>query len=165
MPDWLDVSVFGLTLFVMLVGLIGLIVPVFPGIVVIWLAALGYGIVTGFTRLAWLIFAALTVLMLVGVLVDNVMMGAKARQTGASWWSIGLALLAGIVGTVLWPPVGGLVAALLSLFLAEYARLGDWDRAFQASRGLALGCGWAFVIRFGIGVVMIALWGAWAFFG
>jgi uncharacterized protein YqgC (DUF456 family) len=31
----------------MLVGLFGLIVPVFPGLVVMWLAALGYGVASG----------------------------------------------------------------------------------------------------------------------
>ena len=41
MPEWLGMPLFVLTLVIMLVGLFGLAVPVFPGIEVIWLAALG----------------------------------------------------------------------------------------------------------------------------
>ena len=99
MPAWLDISIFGLTLLVMLVGLFGMIIPIFPGVIVIWLAALGYGIVSGFGTLGWVIFAILTVLMLVGVTVDNLLMGAGARRGGASWGSILIGLLAGLVGS------------------------------------------------------------------
>jgi uncharacterized protein YqgC (DUF456 family) len=162
MPEWLDVSIFGLTLLVMLVGLAGLVVPVFPGIVVIWLAALGYGLVAGFGRLGAVLFAIISLLMLMGILADNLLMGARARQSGASWWSIGGALLAGVVGTILFPPIGGLIGALAALLLIEYARAGDWQQALEASKGLALGCGWAFVVRFALGLVMIGLWGVWA---
>jgi uncharacterized protein YqgC (DUF456 family) len=162
MPAWLDVSIFGLTLLVMLVGLVGLIVPVFPGVVVIWLAALGYGVAAGFSNLGTILFVVITLLMVAGVVADNVLMGAKARQSGASWWSIGAALGLGILGTIVWPPVGGLITAPVTLLVVEYARAGDWDKALQASKGLALGCGWAFVVRFGLGVVMIGLWLIWA---
>jgi uncharacterized protein YqgC (DUF456 family) len=163
LPAWLNVSVFGLTLFVMLVGLFGLIIPIFPGVIVIWLAALGYGIVTGFGTLGWVIFAILTVLMLVGVTVDNLLMGAGARRGGASWGSILVGLLAGVVGTFVFPPVGGLIAAPAAVLLLEYLRGRDWDRAWQATRGLALGWGLSFLVRFGIGAVMIGAWLIWAF--
>ena len=60
MPEWLHISIFALTQFIMLVGLFGLIVPVFPGTVVIWLAALGYGVVTGFHTLGIVLFVIIT---------------------------------------------------------------------------------------------------------
>ena len=163
MPSWLDVSIFGLTLFVMLVGLVGLVIPVFPGVLVIWLAALGYGVVTGFETLGIVIFIILTVLMIIGVTVDNVLMGAGARRGGAAWSSVIVGMLAGILGTLLVPPIGGLVAAPGAVLLMEYLRGRDWDRAWQATRGLALGWGLSFFARFGIGVLMIGAWLIWAF--
>jgi uncharacterized protein YqgC (DUF456 family) len=163
LPAWLDISIFGLTLLVMLVGLFGMIIPIFPGVIVIWLAALGYGIVSGFGTLGWVIFGVLTVLMLVGVTVDNLLMGAGARRGGASWGSILIGLLAGVVGTFVFPPLGGLIAAPAAVLLLEYARRRDWDRAWQATRGLALGWGLSFLVRFGIGAVMIGAWLIWAF--
>ena len=54
MPDWIATSINILTLIVMLFGLFGLIMPVFPGLVIIWLAALGFGIFGGFGEPRWL---------------------------------------------------------------------------------------------------------------
>ena len=82
----------------MVVGLVLLIIPIFPGITVIWLAALLYGIVTGFDTLGIVILVLITLGMIAGVTVDNVLMGAGARQGGASWLTIGVALFAGIAG-------------------------------------------------------------------
>ncbi len=163
MSAWLDVGTFGLTLFIMLVGLVGLIIPIFPGMVVIWLAALGYGVVTGFGTLGIVIFVFTTFLMIVGVTIDEVMMGAGARKGGASWGTILVGLIAGVIGTFVFPPIGGLIAAPVAILLMEYWRERDWQRAWRATRGLALGWGLSFVVRFGIGVLMILLWFIWAF--
>jgi len=166
MPEWLNLSLDILTkavvLSTMLFGLLGLVVPVMPGLVIIWLAALGYGIVEGFGTLGWVMFAIMTILMLGGSFVDNIFMGAKARTSGASWISIAVALVAGIVGNFVVPVIGGLLAALLALFIAEWIRRRDWKEALTATKGMVIGCGWAFVIRFIIGVVMIGLWFIWA---
>jgi hypothetical protein len=54
------------------------------------------------------------------------------------------------------------LAALLTLFLLEWARLKDPKKAFVSMRGMLVGCGWAVAIRFIIGMVMIGLWMIWA---
>ncbi|MFH1907588.1 MAG: DUF456 domain-containing protein [Chloroflexota bacterium] len=126
MPAWLQISIEVLTLTFMLFGLFGLIVPIFPGLVVIWLAGLGYGLVAGFSTLGWWMFAIITILMLIGSFVDNLLMGTQARQSGASWVSIGAALVFGIAGNFVLPVIGGLIAALLALFTAEWIRRRNW---------------------------------------
>jgi len=165
MKDWLHISLLWLTQFFMLVGLLGLIVPVYPGIVIMWLAALGYGVIKGFSTLGIVIFVVLTLLMLIGSIVDNVLMGVGARQGGASWSTILVALLAGVIGTLVFPPIGGIIAAPLAVLLLQYLRLRDWNKAWQALRGLATGWGLSFVVRLLIGVVMMALWWIWVWKG
>ena len=160
---WLEIFIETSALVIMLVSLAGTIIPIFPGTFIIWLVALIYGVVTEFTTVGWVIFAVLTVLMVSGGLADNLLMGTKARQQGASWVSIGLALLAGVIGTLVFPPIGGLIAAPLVLFLGEYQRVRDHNKALETVRALIIGLGWGFVARFGIGVMMIVLWGVWAF--
>jgi uncharacterized protein YqgC (DUF456 family) len=162
MPAWLDISIFWITLIIMLVGLFGLIVPIFPGITVIWLAALGYGVIAGFSTLGWVLFAVITVLLIVGVTIDNVLMGAKARKEGAAWSSLALGWLAGILGTILLPPLGGIIAAPLVVLLLEYLRQHDFNKALASLRGLAIGWGASFVVRFFIGLAMIGIWLVWA---
>jgi uncharacterized protein len=163
LDQWVEFFVDTFSLLIMIVSLLGLIIPIFPGTIIIWLVALLFGIASGFGTLGWIVFAILTVLMIFSSLADNIFMGAKAREQGASWVSIGLALGTAIVGTIIFPPVGGLIGAPLVLFLAEYNRVHDRDKALDTVKALAIGWGWAFVIRFGIGVVMILLWGVWAY--
>ncbi|MEW5871251.1 MAG: DUF456 domain-containing protein [Chloroflexota bacterium] len=162
MEPWQDISTFGLVQFFMLIGLLGLVVPIYPGLVIMWLAALGYGILTGFDTLAIFIFIVLTLLMLGGSLVDNLLLGAGARKGGASWRTILVALAAGIIGTLLLPPIGGIIAAPVAILLLEYSRLRDWNKARQAVIGLATGWGLAYFVRLGVGILMMVLWWVWA---
>lgn len=161
--DWLKFGTEWLTLTALLVGLFGLLIPIFPGLLVMWLAALAYGIFSnGFDTLGWVMFILITLLALFGSVVDNIVMGAKAHQGGASWVSIVFGFLAGIVGTAVFPPIGGLILAPLVLFLAEYSRQKDRKKAFETVKALLVGWGWAVVLRFIIGVVIVALWMIWA---
>ncbi|MGD8404319.1 MAG: DUF456 domain-containing protein [Anaerolineales bacterium] len=164
MPIWLETTIIVLTVLTMLFGLLGLIIPIFPGNVVMWLAALVYGLVFGFGRLGGIIFTIITILMLVAVAADNVLMGTKAREKGADWGSIILALIAGVVGTMIFPPIGGIIAAPLALYLAELQRRRNADEAMKVVKALLTGWGLAFIVRFGLGVVMFGLWGIWAYF-
>lgn len=149
----------------MLVGLFGLVVPVYPGIVIMWLASLGYGIVNGFSSLGIGLFVVITLLMLVGTVIDNVLMGAGARQGGASWLTIGVALAAGIIGTIAFPPIGGFIAAPLGVLLLEYARTSDIKTAWQSLRGLATGLGLSVVVKLGLGLLIMILWWLWVWKG
>jgi len=162
MPAWLSASIFWITLVIMGVGLFGLVVPIFPGITVIWLAALGYGVVTRFTTLGWVMFAIISILFIGGVTIDNVLMGAKARKEGAAWSSLALGYLAGILGTIFLPPLGGLIAAPLIVLLLEYLHKRDINKALASLKGLAIGWGASFIVRFFIGLGMIGLWLVWA---
>ncbi len=59
-----------LTLFVLLVGLFGLIVPVFPGLTIMWLAAVVYALIQNARGLMngwdWFLLFLITVLMIAG---------------------------------------------------------------------------------------------------
>jgi len=70
-------------------------------------------------------------------------------------------LTGGVLFTFIFPPVGGLIAAPLVLFASEYFRLQDSGAALEVMRGLLAGWGWAFVLRFGIGIVVMILWVIW----
>ncbi len=152
-----------LTLTFMLIGLVGLIVPVFPGLVVIWLAALLYGIAAGsFDTKGWIIFILISVMALVGYVVDNIFMGAKARQSGAAWISIWVSYAAGVIFSLVFTPLIGLLAAPIGLFISELIHRKDWRLALETVRAMLVGWGWSFFVRFIIGIIMIGLWMVWA---
>lgn len=155
-----------LTLFVLLVGLFGLIVPVFPGLTIMWLAALAYaliqnarGLMTGWD---WLIFAILTLLMIAGNIGDNLIIARKMRDKYIPWRSILFAFAASIVASIFLTPIVGLLAAPAALLLVEYLRLKDRRKAFDSTKTYVISAGWAFLARFTIGLVMIGFWMLWA---
>ncbi len=160
MADWLGAVTFFSVLFVMLVGLAGLLIPVYPGLLIIWLAALVYGIVSGFSTLGIVLFVIISLLLVGGEVIDNVTMGAVMRKTGIPWSTILLAMAAGIIATLV-NPLLGLVAAPLLTFLMEFRRLKTARLAFESLKGMLTGWGLGVLMRLSVGVVMILLWGLW----
>ncbi len=165
MPDWLSSTVNVLLVITVIVGQLGLVIPIFPGNIIIWVATLIYGIVYGFGQLGAILFAAITILTILAMTADNILMGAKAKEKGAAWSSIIMALASAVVFTFVFPPIGGIIAAPLVLFLLEFRRLGDSKQATEVVKALALGLGLSFVARFVLGLIQIGLWGAWAYWG
>src|SRR5687768_3823257 len=155
-----------LTLTFMLVGLFGLVIPIFPGIVIIWLAALIYAVaavINGTMDIwGWLLFALITILMIVGNFVDNIIMARKLRETGTPWRSIAIGYVAGLVSSLVLTPFAALLITPLALYLAEYQRLRSGREAIQSAKSWLIGFGWSFVAMFAIGTVMIGLWALWA---
>lgn len=155
-----------LTLFALIVGLLGLIVPVFPGLVIMWLGTLVYAILQNsagnMNAWKWVIFGIITLLMISGSIVDNLIIAYKMRDKYVPWSSIFLAFAAGIVASLFFTPLIGLVAAPVGLYLAESRRLKDQTAAVESTKAYMIGWGWAFGVRFLIGLVMIGFWMLWA---
>lgn len=150
------------TLFALVVGLLGLIVPVFPGLVIMWLGALVYALIQGaagkMTGWDWFLFGLITILMIVGSVADNLIIARKMRDKYIPWSSILWAFAAGIVASFFFTPLGGLVAAPLGLYLAEMTRLKDREAAMDSTKTYMIGWGWAFGVRFLIGLAIIGFW-------
>ena len=78
MAPWMALTLKIFLFFGMLIGLFGLVVPVFPGITVIWLLTLAYGIIFDFGTLGAWLFGLLTLLAVIGELSDNILMRGRA---------------------------------------------------------------------------------------
>ena len=166
MPDPLDFVLQLLALIFLVGGLVSLIMPVFPGLTVMWLGPLFYAIFQGLrgnmTGWDWVIFTVITLLMLVGNIADNIIIARKMRDHYVPWRSILFAFGAGILASIFLTPLGGLVAAPAALFMAEVSRLKNRDEAWESTKAYMIGWGWAFGARFMIGLGITALWMLWA---
>jgi uncharacterized protein len=166
MPELLQILLDTFTLFVLLVGLVGLVVPVFPGLTIMWLGTLVYALLQNasgkMTGWDWVSFAIITLLMIVGNIADNIIIARKMRDHYVPWSSILFAFAAGILASIFTTPLGGLVASPAGLFLAEVSRLKNRDEAWKSTRAYMIGWGWAFGVRFMIGLAITGLWMLWA---
>jgi uncharacterized protein YqgC (DUF456 family) len=146
-----------IVLVVMVVGLLGTVLPVLPGPVLIFAAALVFAVLDGFQAIGWPSLAVIGVLALVATGVDLLTSSIGAKVGGASGWSIAAGMVGGLVGTLLFALPGTILGALLCVLLAEYIRLKDWRPAARSSTGWLVGWLLSSVIRFGIAVAMIAI--------
>jgi hypothetical protein len=169
MPDLLQlfqVLLETFTLFILLVGLVGLVIPVFPGLTIMWLGTLAYALIQNsankMTGWDWVAFTIITLLMIAGNIVDNLIIARKMRDQYVPWTSILFAFAAGIIASIFFTPLIGLIAAPAGLFLAELRRLKNRDEAWESTKAYMVGWGWAFGARFMIGLAITGLWMLWA---
>jgi uncharacterized protein YqgC (DUF456 family) len=166
MPTWFQIALDTFTLFVLIVWLLGLIVPVFPGLTIMWLGTLVYALIENsagnMIGWDWFLFALITLLMIVGNIADNLIIARKMRDKYIPWSSILFAFAASIIASIFFTPLMGLVAAPVGLFLAEIRRLKDREAAIDSTRTYMIGWGWAFGLRFLLGILMIGFWMLWA---
>lgn len=168
---WAEIPLLVVVVLGMLIGFFGLFLVFFPGLTIIWASILAWGLATQFNQtigpwtftLTIVTFVLITMLMLFGNILDNILMAGGARSKGASWWGIALSWVAMIVGGIFLTPFGGLGAALLALFLAELVRIKDYRAALRSTSSMALGCGWAVFARLLIASLMIILFFMWYF--
>lgn len=125
-----------------LVGLVGIVVPVLPGSLAIGGSVLLWALDRG-TPGGWAVLAAVVVLLALGNLATYVITGRRVAASGVPRRTLVLAGLAGIVGFFVVPVLGLFLFFAGGLFLAEYARLRDVEAArgsaFLALRATALG--------------------------
>ena len=164
---WSEVFLQTITLFVLLVGWAGTLVPVFPGLFVMWLAAAFYAFTQNaadrMSPFTWILFGAMTMLMVIGGVIDNIIISRKMRGRSTPWSSILLALAAGIVGSLVLTPLAGLAASPLTLFVVETVRLRNRRLGFASARAYMIAWGWSFAAVFSVGALMLVLWLVLAF--
>jgi uncharacterized protein YqgC (DUF456 family) len=158
-----DVLVSILSGVLMLIGLLGTVLPVLPDLPLVWVAALGYGLLVGWGDHGALLFGLISVLGVIGILSEIWVSGAGARRGGASFLSTLGGIGLGLAGLLVAGPIGLVVGMLAGTFVLEYVRHQDVDLALRATLGIGLGYGVSIVVKFMLGTVMIGLWIVWLF--
>ncbi|NLE45454.1 MAG: DUF456 domain-containing protein [Chloroflexi bacterium] len=160
LPTW----AFWLALAAMVIGMIGVVLPVVPGVGFIWIVALIYAIAERFATIDPLTFIVLTVLGAIGVSADLWMSQVGAKAGGASIWSMAAGLIAGAIGAVfggiffgIGAVPGAIIGALAGVVAAEWYRRKDWREAFKAGGGWLIGCTLSGGVQFLIAILMVLI--------
>ena len=153
-------TTFGIVLvgLLMLAGLIGVVVPVLPGLLLVGGAGLWWAIGDGGTTTHWLVFAVIALIGLVGTWLKYVVPARRTAQAGASGRSQLVALGLGIVGFFVIPVIGAPIGFVLGIYLAELHRLRAKAPAWAATRAALQGFALSMLIEFTAAVLMIGAW-------
>jgi hypothetical protein len=151
--DGIDVLV-GL---IMLVGLVGIVVPLLPGLLLVWAAVLVWAIEAQ-SQGGWAVLGIATVLALLGTLLQYLLPGRRMARAGVTTSSTVAGVVLGIVGFFVIPVVGAFLGFALGIYLAERIKLGAhsaaWPSTKHALKAIALSMG----IELLTGLAIITAW-------
>lgn len=150
--------IIALAVVVMLVGLIGVVVPVLPGLVLIWVAAVSTTLLLRGGLGGWLVAIVLTGLFGLGMAATIWLPARQGRRGGVPLRSLFSAAVGAVVGFFVIPVLGFLVGAAAGLMLAERSRLGAWDPALRSVGAVVRAYGLGVVAELVAGLSMIAVW-------
>src|SRR5689334_21050907 len=125
----------------MAVGLVGTVVPVVPGLALVWAAALVYGLVIGFDNVGVVAFTIITGLASAGIVIGVVVPQRAATKGGAARNSKWLGGVLALVGFVVVPVVGVVLGGVLGVFLGEVVRTRNTAAAWRATAATIKGFG------------------------
>ncbi|MBL1131403.1 MAG: DUF456 domain-containing protein [Chloroflexi bacterium] len=143
--------------FLMLLGMIGIIIPILPGVFLIWGGVAVYVWQTGFEVITAPHFVFISVMVLIAGTSDVWLPYLGAKKSGAAKRSYLLSMVGAIIGSFLLPVIGTIIGFVLGLFLGEYWKHQNANTAVQVSWGGLKGYGIATLIQFVVGVIIIAL--------
>ena len=137
-------------------GLVGLVLPLIPGVPLVYLGIVAAAWAGGFTKIGGLTLAVCGILAAVALAVDYVAGVLGAKRMGATPWG----LLGAVVGTVT-----GLFFGLPGLILGpavgaigfEYWKDPDFKKASQAGIGVVIGFALGVVAKCAIALTMLGL--------
>jgi len=125
---------------VILVGVVGVVVPVLPGSLLVLGAILVWATEIG-TGTAWAVFAVATTFLAAGAVVKYLVPGRRLRTAGIPPATVVAGGLLGIIGFFVIPVVGLVVGFVLGVYLAELQRVGRpgaWPATKHALRAVGL---------------------------
>ncbi|NUS41498.1 MAG: DUF456 domain-containing protein [Terrabacter sp.] len=146
-----------IVLLAMLVGTVGIVVPVLPGLFVVWGATLVWALERQ-DGPGWLVLGIATMAYAVGLVAQYVLPGRRMRSAGVQGWIVAVALAVAVVGFFVVPVVGAPLGFVVAVYLLERTRHREhaaaWRATTQAIRAVALNIG----IELATAFTIIATW-------
>ena len=141
---------------VILVGLVGIVVPVLPGTILLLGAILVWSTEDG-SGTAWTVFAIATVLLVIGAIVKYTVPGRRLKAGGVPNRSIILGGVLGIIGFFVIPVIGLFLGFVLGVYLSEHQRVGG-ALAWPSTRGALKAVGVSILIELASALLASATW-------
>ena len=154
MPDWLILTIF---IILLLSGIVGVILPMLPGIPYMFVIALIFAVIDKFQHLTGLNLLILVLIAGLSLVVDYFSGILGARFGGASKRAILFGLISLIIGLIAFPPWGGIIGLFLGVLVAEISLGQKHLQAFKAAGGSLLGALTGIIINLILSLAFLVL--------
>lgn len=150
-----------LTGLVVAVGVVGTVLPILPGLWLIWGACLVFGLLEGFGVAGLVAMAIITVLAAAGTAAGVVLPQRSASAIGMSVRDQLVALAFGIAGFFAIPVVGAVVGFVTGVFVVASLKTRDLRAASSWTWASLKSFGVVAAAQFGAGLLMAVVWVGW----
>ena len=144
---------------VMLPGILGVILPILPGIPYMFFVALVYGMIDKFVHLSGFELLILGIIAVPSVLIDYLSGLIGAKYDGATRSAMLFGFLGMIAGLIIFPPFGAIIGLFLGVFLAEMYTHQNHKRALKSTSYSLFGSLTGILINLAIFIMFIVLFG------
>jgi uncharacterized protein len=139
------------------VGLVGIAVPVLPGLLLV-VTGIAVWAVARADLVAWTVLGIVVAIAALGTIVKYLLPGRRLRESGVPGRTIAAGVVLGLVGFFVIPVLGLFIGFVLGVFLAEHARLGGRELAWPSTKQALWAVGWSIVIEMATGLLAAAVW-------
>ena len=115
------------------VGLVGIVVPVLPGLLLVLAGVLLWALTDGSTT-AWVVFGLSVLVAALGYVLQYTLPGRRMRERGVTGSTLALAVVFGIVGFFVIPVIGAIIGFVLGIFVVETGRTRDRAQAWERTK-------------------------------
>ncbi|TQN47589.1 hypothetical protein FHX52_0692 [Humibacillus xanthopallidus] len=142
---------------VMLIGTVGIVAPVLPGLFLVWAATLLWAIEVHSTA-GWITFAIATLLYAAGLVAQYLLPGRRMKRAGVDSRFVAVALVVAVVGFFVIPVIGAAIGFVATIFLLELAKHRSagvaWHATVHAIKAVGLNIG----LELGTAFAIITTW-------
>ena len=142
---------------VVLAGVLGVLIPVLPGLLLCWLGVLFWALLGDGNGGRWAVLGFATVIAAAGTVVKYLWPGRQLKATGVPTSSLLAGGVLGLIGFFVVPVVGLVLGFVLGIWLAERARLGA-GRAWPATRQALTAVGLALLVELAAALTIAVIW-------
>jgi uncharacterized protein YqgC (DUF456 family) len=148
----------------MLVGLIGIVVPILPGLLLCYGAVVVWAIFSDAGWGKWLAVGLATAWAAIGTVVKYAWPGKRMKQAGIPNWTLLAGVAGAIAGFFLIPFVGLPVGFVGGIWVAEWQRHGDPKLAWPSTVEALKATGLAMLVELAAGLMIAFTWMAGVLF-
>lgn len=141
----------------MLVGFIGIIVPVLPGLLLVWAAVLIWASQAQ-TSAGWVVLGIATSLALAGLVLRYLLPGRRMAASGVTRSSTAAGVALAVAGFFLIPVVGAFLGFPLGIYLAERVKGSTHATAWSSTRHALRAIGLSMGIELLTGLAIASTW-------
>lgn len=140
-----------------LVGVIGVVVPVLPGVLLTWAAVVVWATERQ-DAAGWWALGVATVVLALGQVAKYVLPGRRLSRAGVPTSTMLAGAALGLVGFLVLPVVGLPLGFVLGVYLRERLRLHRHDLALASSRQALRAAGWSVLLELATALLIAVTW-------